>query len=89
MVIAFSSGLRQRLYKSNVSVVTVKPGFVDTPMTSELKKGFLWAKPSAVATLILKAIDRKKPEVYVPAFWQYVMVIIKFIPNWIFQKVNL
>ena len=89
MVTAFTSGLRQRLYKSNVSVVTVKPGFVDTPMTSELKKGFLWAKPSAVATLILKAIDRKKPEVYVPAFWQYVMVIIKFIPNWIFQKVNL
>ena len=89
MVTAFTSGLRQRLYKSNVSVVTVKPGFVDTPMTSELKKGFLWAKPSAVAALILKAIDRKKPEVYVPAFWQYVMVIIKFIPNWIFQKVNL
>jgi len=89
MVTAFTSGLRQRLHKSNVSVVTVKPGFVDTPMTSEFKKGFLWAKPSAVAALILKAIDRKKPEVFVPAFWQYVMAIIQFIPNSIFQKVKL
>ena len=34
MVTAFTSGLRQRLHKSNVTVVTIKPGFVDTPMTS-------------------------------------------------------
>ena len=89
MVSVFTSGLRQRLYKSNVSVVTIKPGFVDTPMTSEFKKGLLWAKPSVVAALIVKAIERKKAEVYVPAFWWYVMVIIKCIPNRIFQKVTL
>jgi decaprenylphospho-beta-D-erythro-pentofuranosid-2-ulose 2-reductase len=89
MVSAFTSGLRQRLYKSNVSVVTIKPGFVDTPMTSEFKKGLLWAKPSVVAALIVKAIERKNAEVYVPAFWWYVMVSIKCIPNRIFQKMTL
>ena len=89
MVTTFMSGLRQRLYKSNVSVVTIKPGFVDTPMTSEFKKGFLWAQPCAVAALVLKAIDRKKAEVYVPAFWWYVMVIIVSIPDRIFKKVKL
>ena len=44
MVTAFTSGLRQRLHKANVAVVTIKPGFVDTPMTAEFKKGLLWGK---------------------------------------------
>ena len=86
MVTAFTSGLRQRLYKSNVSVVTIKPGFVDTPMTSEFKKTFLWAKPSAVAVKVLKAIDKKKAEVYVPGFWRYVLLVIRLIPTFIFRK---
>jgi len=89
MVTTFTSGLRQRLYKSNVAVVTIKPGFVDTPMTASFKKGFLWAKPTAVATKIVKAIDKKKKEVYVPAFWWLVMAIIKAIPSNIFGKIKL
>ena len=89
MVTAFTSGLRQRLYKSNVSVVTIKPGFVDTPMTSEFKKGFLWAKPSAVAEKIVRAIENKEAEVYVPRFWALIMMLIKSIPNFIFRKISL
>ncbi|MEK9685483.1 MAG: SDR family oxidoreductase [Rhodospirillaceae bacterium] len=89
MVTAFTSGLRQRLHKSNVSVVTIKPGFVDTPMTSELKKGILWAKPNIVSALIVKVIDKKKAEVYVPSFWWVVMLIIKVIPSKIFKGLRL
>jgi short-subunit dehydrogenase len=88
MITAFTSGLRQRLYKSNVAVVTVKPGFVDTPMTAEFKKGLLWATPSAVAEKIVRAIDRKKTEVYVPQFWWFVMLIIKLIPTKIFKRLG-
>ena len=89
MVTAFTSGLRQRLHKSNVSVVTIKSGFVDTPMTREFKKGFLWAKPSAVAVKIVKAVDNKKSDVYVPVFWLYLMVAIKIIPSFLFKKIEL
>ncbi|MDB9998284.1 SDR family oxidoreductase [Alphaproteobacteria bacterium] len=89
MVTAFTSGLRQRLHKSNVAVVTIKPGFVDTPMTSEFKKGLLWANPNAVAKSILKAIDSQKTEVYVPGFWWAIMMLIRIIPNEIFRKVLL
>ena len=89
MVTAFTCGLRQRLYKSNVSVVTIKPGFVDTPMTSEFKKGVLWAKPKAVASKVVRAIDSNKTEVYVPIFWCGVMLLIRLIPNTIFAKVKL
>ena len=89
MVTAFTSGLRQRLHKSNVAVVTIKPGFVDTPMTASFKKGLLWAKPVDVAAMIVRAIDKRKDEVYVPAFWWAVMVIIKNLPEKIFLKLNL
>lgn len=86
MVTAFTSGLRQRLHKSNVAVVTIKPGFVDTPMTAAFKKGLLWAKPAAVAATIVRAIDKRKDEVYVPAFWWAVMAVIKAIPNSFFKR---
>ena len=89
MVTAFTSGLRQRLHKSNVAMVTIKPGFVDTPMTASFKKGLLWAKPVDVAAMIVRAIDKRKDEVYVPAFWGAVMVIIKNLPEKIFLKLNL
>lgn len=89
MVTAFTSGLRQRLNKSNVDVVTIKPGFVDTPMTSEFKKGFLWAKPNVVAALIVNAIDKKESEVYAPAIWRYIMAVIKLIPLFVFKKIKI
>lgn len=89
MVTAFTSGLRQRLYKSGVSVVTIKPGFVDTPMTAEFKKGLLWAKPVAVAKKIVQAIDKRKDEAYVPEFWWVVMAVIKATPTAVFRRIKL
>ena len=89
MITVFASGLRQRLHKSNVSVITIKPGLVDTPMTSGFKKGPLWARPNIVAEKIVKAIDKNAPEVYAPGFWKVVMFIIKLIPNKIFRLISL
>ena len=89
MVTAFTSGLRQRLHKSNVAVVTIKPGFVDTPMTTKFKKGLLWARPSSVGAKIVKAIDKKKNEVYVPLFWWAVMLLIKMVPTYIYSRCRL
>lgn len=89
MVTEFTSGLRQRLNKSNVDVITFKLGFVDTPMTAKFKKGFFWSKPTVVAAKIIKAIDAKKCEVYVPSFWWVIMTVIKAIPNKIFKKIHL
>ena len=88
MVTTFTSGLRQRLHKSNVTVVTIKPGFVDTPMTAKFKKGVLWAKPNEVATKIVQAIDRKKSEVYIPLFWWFVLTVINIIPNILFKRIS-
>lgn len=86
---AFLSGLRQRLQKSGVAVITVKPGFVDTPMTAAFRKGFLWAKPQAVAKGIVRAIERSTPVVYLPGFWQPIMLIIRAIPEGLFRRLSL
>ena len=89
LVSAFASGLRQRLAKKGISVTTIKPGFVDTPMTAAFKKGPLWAKPDQVAKDIVVAIDQGKTVVYTPGFWRLIMLIIKHIPEFIFVKLKL
>ena len=85
----FLQGLRNRLAKAGVAVVTVKPGFVDTPMTADLKKNALFASPEKVARGILRAADGRKNEVYVPGIWALIMLIIRTIPEGIFKKLKL
>jgi short-subunit dehydrogenase len=89
LVTAFLSGLRQRLWKSGVAVITIKPGFVDTPMTAAFRKGFLWAKPRQVAAGIVRAIDRSTAVAYLPAFWRPIMFLIRMIPERLFRRLAL
>lgn len=85
----FLGGMRQRLAKSGIAVVTIKPGFVDTPMTREFKKGLLWASPQSVARGIVHAIDRRRNVVYLPWFWWGIMLIIKHVPEPLFKRIRL
>lgn len=88
-VTAFLSGLRQRCAGSGVSIVTVKPGFVDTPMTQSFKKGMLWATPDQIARGIVKSIDRRRAVVYLPWFWWPIMMVIRNIPEVVFSRIRL
>lgn len=85
----FLSGLRNRLFSSQVNVVTIKPGFVDTPMTADFKKGALWASPETVGLGIVRAIDKKRSVVYLPGFWRLIMTIICSIPETVFKRLKL
>jgi short-subunit dehydrogenase len=90
LVTAFTSGLRQRLYPLGVAVITIKPGFVDTPMTAAFPKGALWAKPQQIAVGIVNAIDRGTATVlYLPWFWRMIMLIIRTIPETVFRRLEL
>jgi len=88
-VSAFTSGLRQRLYSKGVRVVTIKPGFVDTPMTANFKKGAMWASPVTVGASIFDAIVRGRPVLYTPWFWWGIMAVIKAIPERLFRRLKL
>jgi len=88
-VTAFTSGLRQRLYPKGVRVVTIKPGFVSTPMTAAFKKGALWASPDSVAADIVRAMDGGTAVIYTPWFWRPIMFIIRSVPETIFRRLKL
>lgn len=85
----FLSGLRARLFKSNVAVVDIRPGFVDTPMTASIKKNPLFASPEAVGRGIYKAILKRKDVVYLPWFWCGILAAIRMIPERIFKRLSL
>lgn len=87
---AYLSGLRNRLFHHKVHVLSVQPGFVYTRMTEgmPLPKP-LTAKPEEVASVIYKAILKKKNVVFVKWFWRWIMLIIKSIPEFMFKKLKL
>lgn len=87
---AYLSGLRNRLFKSGVHVVTVKPGFVKTRMIENLKTpGPLTAQPKEVANDIYEAVTKKKNVIYTKGIWRTVMYVIKTIPEPLFKKLKL
>lgn len=87
----YCAGLRNRLASSGVHVLTVKPGFIDTPMTAHLEKkpAPLWVGPDRVAKDIVKAAAARKNVLYTPWFWQLILLIIQHIPEPIFKKLSL
>jgi decaprenylphospho-beta-D-erythro-pentofuranosid-2-ulose 2-reductase len=87
---AYLQGLRNRLAPSKVAVVTVKPGFVDTPMTYGLLKpgSRVVASPQRVAADICRGMARRKDVIYTPWFWRIIMTIICSIPERVFKKLK-
>lgn len=86
----YASGLRNRLGRKNIHVMTVKPGFIDTKMIKGMKLPPLpIAKPKDVARHVVKAHDKKRNILYTPHFWLYIMMIIKLIPEFIFKKLKI
>jgi decaprenylphospho-beta-D-erythro-pentofuranosid-2-ulose 2-reductase len=88
-VTVFLQGLRNRLAKSGVKVVTIKPGTVDTPMTASMKKGLLFAKPDVVGRGIYEAMKQGKDIVYLPWYWRLIMLVVKSIPERVFKRLSL
>ncbi|HEY2027930.1 MAG TPA: SDR family NAD(P)-dependent oxidoreductase [Myxococcales bacterium] len=87
---AYLSGLRQRLAQSGVRVLTVKPGYVDTPMTANhLPKNALFVKPEVIGRGIVKAVDRGADVVYLPWFWRPILAVIRAIPERVFKKLSI
>lgn len=89
MVSTVLSGLTGRLAAQGVTVLDIKPGFVDSPMTAHIPKGGpLWATPEKVGKDIVRAIAGKRHVLYTPWFWRWIMLIIQHIPLAIFKKLK-
>ncbi len=84
----YLEALRNRLWRHGVRVTTIRPGFVETPMTAGLKlKGAIAA--DTAAALILRARDRERAIAYVPGKWRLIMFVIRNIPSFVFRKLSI
>jgi decaprenylphospho-beta-D-erythro-pentofuranosid-2-ulose 2-reductase len=87
---AYLSGLRSKLYRKGVHVITVKPGFVNTKMTEDLDlPQVLTAQPEAVGEAIFSAYEKKKDVIYVLPAWRMIMFVISSLPEFIFKRIKL
>ncbi|MCC6531350.1 MAG: SDR family oxidoreductase [Burkholderiales bacterium] len=89
-VTAFCEGLRGRLWTAGVHLMTIKPGFVDTPMTRHLDlPRALVVGPEHVAKDIVRGIERGKNTLYTPWFWAWIMPLLRGLPDSIFKRIRL
>jgi decaprenylphospho-beta-D-erythro-pentofuranosid-2-ulose 2-reductase len=86
---AFLAGLRNRVDREGVTVLTIKPGPTRTAMTAAMPNSEKFADVDSVAESIVSAIDKCKDVLYVPFQWQPIMFVIRNIPERIFKKLNL
>jgi decaprenylphospho-beta-D-erythro-pentofuranosid-2-ulose 2-reductase len=90
LVTRYVQGLQHRFAGTNVKVVLIKPGPTDTPMTAQLKEqGAKLADVSTVAKSILDGIARGTPVVYAPRKWALIMMIIRHLPRFVFNKMDI
>jgi len=87
---AFLSGLRNRSARGGVHVMTVKPGFVRTKMTENMKlPNALTGQPSEIGEAIFRGLSRRKDVIYTRSIWFYVMLVIRLIPEFLFKKLKI
>ena len=85
---AYLEGLDHKFAPAGLKVVSVKPGFVKTGMTSGLKPPPFAGEPEGVARDIVRAVDRGTPVVYTPGIWRLVMLVIKNLPRFVMRKIG-
>ena len=87
----YLQGLRNRLAAHGVHVLTVKAGFVDTPMLRNTVEELpaLTVSPDRVARDVRRALRRGRNVIYSPWYWRVVMMVIKWIPERIFKHMRL
>lgn len=85
---AWTSGLRGRLARHGVHVLTVNPGFVVSPMTAHLRRGPLFVEAGPVGDAIFRAIEQKTDIAYVPRFWWLIMFVIRHVPEFVFKRLR-
>ena len=90
LIARYAEGLEHRFAGTAVSVVLIKPGPTDTPMAASQKaRGRKLASVEDVARATVGGIDRKRPVVYAPAQWALIMLIVRHLPRFVFNRLQI
>ena len=87
-LIAYLSGLRQKLAEKKINVITVIPGYMKTRPFNLKAPSFLIASPKKASDIICNAIYSKKEIVYINFIWKIIMLVVRLLPEKIFKKLN-
>lgn len=89
LIKGYAQGLQHRFAQSHVKIILINPGPTDTPMTVRYKaQGMKMSTVETVSATIVKAIEKGKPVVYVPGIWLIIMWVVRHLPRFIFNKLN-
>jgi decaprenylphospho-beta-D-ribofuranose 2-oxidase len=87
---SYLSGLRNKYAKTEIKIVTIRPGFVQTKMLGDMETpGPLTADPVKLAKRIYGLRDSSRSIVYFKPIWRTVMLVIRSIPEPLFKKLKL
>jgi short-subunit dehydrogenase len=90
LVTRYAQGLQHRLEKTQVKVILIKPGPTATPMTSAINySGKKMADVETVSLAIVSGIKKSRQVVYTPSKWVLIMMVIRHLPNFIFNKMDI
>lgn len=84
----YLESLDHRYREAGLATICVKPGFVKTGMTDGLRPPPFAGDPDDVARRVLIAIDDRRPVVYAPAAWWWVMAVVKRLPRFVMRRVG-
>jgi short-subunit dehydrogenase len=85
-VINYCESLRGELRGSGVKVVTLSPGYIDTPLTRENTYSMPFLMPAdAFASQAFKAIERGSSYAVIPWQMAWVARLLRVLPNWVFD----
>ena len=87
-LIAYLSGLRQKLNREQINVITVIPGYMKTKPFNIKAPSFLITSPEKSAQIVYNAIKREKEIVYINFFWKIIMFCINLLPEKIYKKLK-
>jgi decaprenylphospho-beta-D-erythro-pentofuranosid-2-ulose 2-reductase len=85
---AYLEALDHKYRAAGLVTITVKPGFVKTDMTRGLRPPPFAGEPDAVAAQVMSAIESRRPVVYAPGIWSWVMLVIRLLPRFVMRKIN-
>ena len=84
----YLEGLRNRLTRHGVHVLTVRPGFVDTDVLKASKITFGVISPQNAAAGVWRAMQKRRQLVYLPWWWRWLMLAIRLTPSFIFRRLS-
>ncbi len=82
-------GLNHKLATSRVRISDIKLGMADTPMTAQMPKSPLKVSSARAVAAMLRGIERERPVIYAPGFWRWVMLVVRWIPRPIMNRLDI